>query len=248
MLLRLQSQPDQVQCWQLGGFRLISEQELEAQLQRSWIENAAAWTGAVREGRIASRRAGTDAAILEAVRQFPPCPVLDLGCGEGWLARALSAEGYSFTGVDASKSLIDEATKSGGGAFFQISYEDLAHDRSIEGPFGIVVANYSLLGRDIHALLEKINSLLVKDGAFIIQTLHPLSQDPDARNEAGWRTEAFTDIGDGFTAGMPYYFRTFSRWVEDLTAANFAIIHCREPLHPDTGRPLSLLIVARPSV
>ena len=46
----------------------------------------------------------------------------------------------------------------------------------------------------------------------------------------------------------PYYFRTFSRWVEDLTAANFAIVHCREPLHPETGRPLSLLIVARPSV
>ena len=47
---------------------------------------------------------------------------------------------------------------------------------------------------------------------------------------------------------MPYYFRTFSRWVEDLTAANFAIVHCREPLHPETGRPLSLLIVAGPSV
>jgi cyclopropane fatty-acyl-phospholipid synthase-like methyltransferase len=231
-----------------GGSCLISEEDLDAQLQRSWIENAAAWTGAVRDGRIASRRAGTDAAIVEAVRQFPPCPVLDLGCGEGWLVRALSAEDYAVTGIDASRSLIDEASKSGGGAFFQMSYEDLARERSIEGPFGLVVANYSLLGRDIHALLEKVNSLLVKDGALIIQTLHPLSQDPDARDEAGWRTEAFTDMGDGFSAGMPYYFRTFSRWVEDLTAANFAIVHCREPLHPETGRPLSLLIVARPSV
>lgn len=153
-----------------------------------------------------------------------------------------------MTGVDSSASLIDEASKAGGGSFLRSSYEDLARERSIEGPFGLVVANYSLLGRSIHPLLEMVNSWLVKDGAFIIQTLHPLSQDPDARDEAGWRTETFAQMGDGFTAGMPYYFRTFSRWVEDLTAANFAIVHCREPLHPETGRPLSLLIVARPIV
>jgi 2-polyprenyl-3-methyl-5-hydroxy-6-metoxy-1,4-benzoquinol methylase len=202
----------------------------------------------VREGRIASRRAGTDAAILEAIRQFPPCPLLDLGCGEGWLARTLSSEGYTVTGVDASRSLIDEASKAGGGAFLHTSYDDLARERLIEGPFGLVVANYSLLGGAIQPLLARVNSLLVEDGALIIQTLHPLSQDPDARDEAGWRTETFAQMGDGFTAGMPYYFRTFSRWVEDLTAAKFSIVHCREPLHPETGRPLSLLIVARPSV
>ena len=199
----------------------------------------------MRQGRIASRREGTDAAILGAIREFPPCPVLDLGCGEGWLARTLSSEGYTVTGVDGSASLIDEASKAGGGLFLKASYEDLASKRLIEGPFGIVVANYSLLSKAIHPLLERVNSWLVRDGAFIIQTLHPLSQDPDARDEAGWRTETFAQMGDGFTAGMPYYFRTFSRWVEDLTAANFAIVHCREPLHPETGRPLSLLIVAR---
>jgi SAM-dependent methyltransferase len=200
----------------------------------------------VRQGRIASRRAGADAAILDAIRQFPPCPLLDLGCGEGWLARILSSEGYTVTGIDASRLLIDEATKAGGGTFLHASYDDLARGRLIEGPFGVVVANYSLLGRSIHPLLEKVNSLLVEDRALIIQTLHPLSQDPDARDEAGWRTETFAQMGDEFTPGMPYYFRTFSRWVEDLTAANFAIVHCREPLHPETGRPLSLLIVARP--
>jgi 2-polyprenyl-3-methyl-5-hydroxy-6-metoxy-1,4-benzoquinol methylase len=220
------------------------EEDLEAQLQRSWIENAAAWTDAVRQGRITSRRAGTDAAILDAIRQFPPCPVLDLGCGEGWLVRALGSAGYTATGIDASGSLIDQASKAGGGTFFQMSYEDLAREHLIEGPFGLVVANYSLLGRSIHPLLEKVNSLLIKDGALIIQTLHPLSQDPDARDDAGWRTETFSQIGDGFTARMPYFFRTFSRWVEDLTAANFSIVHCREPLHPETGRPLSLLIIA----
>jgi len=221
-------------------------EELETQLQRSWIENAAAWTGAVRLGRIASRRAGTDAAILNAIREFPACPLLDLGCGEGWLARSLNSEGYTVTGVDASSLLIAEARKAGGGSFVEASYADLVRRPAmLQGPFGIVVANYSLLSETIGPLLETTHSWLVKDGALIIQTLHPLSQDPDARDEAGWRTETFAQIGDGFTARMPYYFRTFSRWVEELTAARFAIVHCQEPPDPETGKPLSLLIVAR---
>ena len=33
-------------------------------LWRSWVANAPAWTEVVREGRIESRRAGTDAAIV----------------------------------------------------------------------------------------------------------------------------------------------------------------------------------------
>jgi hypothetical protein len=46
---------------------------------------------------------------------------------------------------------------------------------------------------------------------------------------------------------MPYYFRTFSKWVEDLRAANLTIARCQEPLGRETGRPLSLLITARPN-
>jgi cyclopropane fatty-acyl-phospholipid synthase-like methyltransferase len=185
---------------------------------------------------------------LTAIREFPPCPVLDLGCGEGWLARILNKEGYTVTGVDGSESLIAEAAREGGGTFVTASYNDLVRDPSIlQGPFGLVVANYSILGGNVRGLLETVHSWLVKDGALIIQTLHPLSQDPDARDEVGWRTETFTQMGEGFTAHMPYYFRTFSRWVEDLTAAQFAIVHCREPLHPETGKPLSLLMVCRGS-
>jgi SAM-dependent methyltransferase len=217
------------------------EEEFEAQLQSSWISNAAAWTDAVRQGRIPSRKAGTDTAILEAVREFSRCAVLDLGCGEGWLARALSSEGYTVTGVDASASLIAEASKAGGGVFFAASYQDVV----LDGQFGLVVANFSLLGENLRPMLEKIHYWLAKDGALIIQTLHPMSQESDVRYESGWRIETFAQMGDRFTASMPYYFRTLSRWVEELSAANLSVVRCREPLDPETGRPLSLLLVAR---
>lgn len=55
------------------------------QLSLSWQANADAWTAAVREQRIESRRQVTDAAILA----LAPLRILDLGCGEGWLRRTV---------------------------------------------------------------------------------------------------------------------------------------------------------------
>jgi hypothetical protein len=116
---------------------------------------------------------------------------------------------------------------------------------ALDAQFGVVVANFSVLGENVRPMLEKVRGWLAKDGAILIQTLHPMSQDPKERYESGWRIETFAQMGDRFTASMPYYFRTFSRWVEELSAAGFSVVKCREPLHPETGRPLSLLLVAR---
>ena len=73
-----------------------------ARMLQSWDSNAGAWTDAVRERRIASRRAGTDDAIVAAVLRTKPANVLDVGCGEGWLARALAAHGCRTVGIDAT--------------------------------------------------------------------------------------------------------------------------------------------------
>ena len=65
----------------------------EALILDAWHANAQAWERAVREGRIASRKLVTDQAIVEAVLSRSPRTVIDLGCGEGWLARALARAG-----------------------------------------------------------------------------------------------------------------------------------------------------------
>jgi hypothetical protein len=150
------------------------------------------------------------------------------------------------TGIDASASLIADACKQGGGSFLELSYEDLIRNPSVlEKKFGLIVANFSLLSENIQPLLETFHSWLMKDGVVIIQTLHPFSLGPNVRYEAGWRIETFAQMGNGFVARMPYYFRTFSHWIEQISAAHLAVVHCREPLDAETGRPLSLLIVAR---
>jgi 2-polyprenyl-3-methyl-5-hydroxy-6-metoxy-1,4-benzoquinol methylase len=86
-------------------------------LVRSWSRNAEAWTRTVREGGIESRRLVTDAAIVRAVLERRPERVLDLGCGEGWLARALAEHGLAVVGLDGSPELVEAARRAGGGEF-----------------------------------------------------------------------------------------------------------------------------------
>ena len=43
---------------------------------------------------------------------------------------------------------------------------------------------------------------------------------------------------------MPWYFRTMAGWHAALAHAGLRLERVEEPLHPDTRRPLSLLLVA----
>ncbi|HEX9986617.1 MAG TPA: class I SAM-dependent methyltransferase [Thermoanaerobaculia bacterium] len=201
------------------------------QLRRSWLTNAAAWTEAVREQRIASRQLGTDAAIVAAVLDRSPRDVLDLGCGEGWLTRALAAQGMTVTGVDVSPALIEAAHALGGGTFQTLPYDELD---TLTATFDVIVANFSLFEEQ----LPDVRPLLNPGGAFIIQTLHPAFAGPPYAD--GWRVETFATL-PGFTEEMPWYFRTLGSWVRALADAGLRLEELREPLHPETGVPLSVI-------
>jgi hypothetical protein len=41
---------------------------------------------------------------------------------------------------------------------------------------------------------------------------------------------------------MPWYYRTFSSWIEELRASRLDLVSCVEPLNQETGDPLSLLL------
>ena len=98
----------------------------DASLLQSWQHNAQAWIAAVRSGAIESRRQVTDQAILLAVLGRQPERVLDLGCGEGWLLRALAERGIEVTGVDGDETLVQAAQAAGASRVYQATYEQLA--------------------------------------------------------------------------------------------------------------------------
>ncbi|MQK16826.1 class I SAM-dependent methyltransferase, partial [Escherichia coli] len=75
---------------------------------------------------IESRRLVTDAAIIEAALALRPRRALDIGCGEGWLCRALAERGVAMCGADASPALIATARAVGGADYHVCSHADLS--------------------------------------------------------------------------------------------------------------------------
>lgn len=209
----------------------------------AWHANAHAWERAVREGRIESRKLVTDRAILDAVLSRSPRRVMDIGCGEGWLAHALAAQGVSVIGVDALPALIEAARSQGGGDFRVLSYEDLAAG-ALDERADVVVCNFSLLGgASVDALLAAVPRWIGQDGVLIIQTLHPLMADA-APYADGWREGSWAGCGDGFSQAAPWYFRTLGGWVAAFERAGLSLQKLEEPIHPHTGRPASVIFWA----
>lgn len=218
----------------------------DARIRQSWQTNAEAWTRAVREQRIESRRLVTDAAILGAIADGPTRRVLDIGCGEGWLCRALAQRGSECVGVDASPPLIEAARLAGGGRFEVMDYAALIESGNSLGQFDVLVCNFALLDENLGPLLGALRERLEPGGRLLIQTVHPWAACGDEPYAEGWRLETFTAFGGEFRAPMPWFFRTLESWLAVLTASGWGLRRLREPRHPDTAKPCSLLLEVQP--
>ena len=209
----------------------------------SWQHNAQAWIDAVRSGSIESRRQVTDQAILLAILGRQPERVLDLGCGEGWLLRALGDRGVEAVGVDGDRALVDAARAAGSAEVHLASYAQLTAAQVYVGKdYDLICANFALLQQDIIPLLAAMNALLAPGGALVIQTLHPWSV-ADGDYQDGWREESFAGFGGDWQV-MPWYFRTLASWLNALDMAGLRLVSLQEPQHPQSALPQSLLLVA----
>jgi len=203
----------------------------------------------VRESRIESRRVATNSAIVEAVRERAPRRALDVGCGEGWLVRALAEGGADVVGVDGSAPLIEAAQSVGSGVFHVRSYAEIVADPEWLGTgFDAVIFNFALLDEEVGPVLSAVRRCLAPSGALFIQTVHPWAVRGDAPYRDAWRVETFSGFDLPFPEPMPWYYRTLESWVSRLTESGYRITDVREPRHPESGEPLSLLFICTPSV
>ena len=107
-------------------------EDLEHEIEKSWTANAAAWADVVRQDLIASRRIGTNRAVFDAILERQPRRVLDVGCGEGWLAHQLAGNGIDVVGFDSSDALLEHA-RAGAGTFHRLSYDAFASNPAQTG-------------------------------------------------------------------------------------------------------------------
>ena len=217
----------------------------EQHIVRSWHANAEPWSRAVRTGGIASRTLATDRAIVEAVAALEVGRVLDVGCGEGWLVRALEARGMRAVGIDVVPRLIAHARELGG-EFHIVDYAQLASQDLPRGPFEAAVCNFSLLGdASVANLLAALPRHLAAGAHLVIQTLHPRSACGDLPYEDGWRSGSWQGIGEGFVDPPPWYFRTLDSWGKLIARSGFTLETTREPELPGSTMPASVIFICR---
>jgi 2-polyprenyl-3-methyl-5-hydroxy-6-metoxy-1,4-benzoquinol methylase len=213
-------------------------------IQSSWEANAAAWTQVVRSKGIESRRVATDIAIVKLIQQYGAKRLLEVGCGEGWLARQLSGQGMEIVGFDGSQELIAHARELREGEFFELSYyQAIANPQLLRGLYDAIVCNFSLLEEKITPLLQVLQNQLSDCGHLFIQTVHPFTAISHQPYVDGWRLELFKSFDTAFSEPMPWYFRTVSSWLNVFKESGLTVVETIEPVHPDTKQPLSLILV-----
>lgn len=212
----------------------------------SWKKNAEPWTLAVRNEEIESRKLVTNSAILESVLSLRPKTVLDLGCGEGWLAHRLASHGIEVLGTDVVPELIENARNLQSGALFKtLSYEEISSG-ALSQKFDAVVSNFALLGNEsVTNLFKTIPSLLTPTGSFVVQTIHPVAGCGELPYVNGWRQGSWTGFNSQFIDPAPWYFRTLESWVRLFTLHGFTVDEIREPINPLTQKIASVIFVGK---
>jgi 2-polyprenyl-3-methyl-5-hydroxy-6-metoxy-1,4-benzoquinol methylase len=220
--------------------------EHEAEILRSWHTNARPWSEAIRSESIASRKLVTNRAILDAMSAVEASRVLDVGCGEGWLSRELSARGLKVLGIDAVSELIQEAQNLGGGDFQVLDYSAIASRAWRAGPFDAAVCNFSLLGGEsVDQLISGLRGYLADTGYLVIQTLHPIAACGNEAYTDGWRRGNWCGFSDDFSDPAPWFFRTIETWESLLKYGGFELVERREPRGLPAAMPSSIIWICK---
>ncbi|MFN2472129.1 MAG: class I SAM-dependent methyltransferase [Gaiellaceae bacterium] len=209
-------------------------------LADGWERNASEWASLVRSGgdRLYERN-------LVAFRELLPPPgrlTVDVGCGEGRLARELRVGGHPVVGVDASETLVALAREADPDDDYRVA--DAAALPFAEGEADLVISFMVLMDlEDLDGALREAARVLEPGGRLVASLVHPLAT---AGDYAGHRASFLVDhpyleerrlqFPLGASESTTVH-RPLSRYVIALAEAGFVV----ERLHELTARPDALV-------
>jgi SAM-dependent methyltransferase len=170
--------------------------------------------------------------------------VLDVGAGEGQLARHLRAHGVDrVTGLDPTVNQLREAVARGGGArYVRGDAERMPFaDGSFDGVLACLVFEHIA---EIDDALAEVARVLAPGGTFLFLLNHPLLQAPDSGwvddqilGEQYWRIgpyliESLEDEELAPGIRLPFFHRPMSRYVNAMAVNRLLIDGMLEPSPP----------------
>jgi SAM-dependent methyltransferase len=207
-----------------------------------WEEHAAWWQDAFTDGADPEY----EEQILPLARQHlaGSARVLEVGTGEGQVARTASAVGARLVvGVDPSRAQVAEAARRGGGpVFLRAAAATLPFP---EARFDAVVA--CLVFEHIEAVddaIAEVARVLTPGGRFLFFLNHPLLQTPGSGwiddhilEEQYWRVGAYLredlapeEVAPGVI--LPFVHRPLSRYVNAMARNGMLVERMEEPAPP----------------
>ncbi|WP_027946840.1 class I SAM-dependent methyltransferase [Amycolatopsis taiwanensis] len=165
---------------------------------------------------------------------------LDLGCGEGRVARDLAARGHRVTGVDASPTLIGAASAAHPEGEYTVA--DAADLPFPDDSFDLAIAYNSLIDvDDLPGAVREAGRVLRPGGRLVLSILHPantgirtgegddLAFVVDGSYFTSRRTEDLVER-QGISMKFTGYQRPLSAYTRALEETGFLIEAVREPI------------------
>ncbi|TMF31726.1 MAG: class I SAM-dependent methyltransferase [Chloroflexi bacterium] len=215
----------------------------ETTVDSSWEREAENWVRWV-------RRPGHDSywyfreAFFDELVPPPGRQTLEMGCGEGRVARDLVARKHRVIGIDSSPTLIRYAREADPSGRYELA--DAASLPFADASFDLVIAYNSLMDiADMPRAVREAARVLQQGGRFCVSVTHPVND--AGRFESDEPTAAFIIRGSYFGRrpfeghferdGLQMTFRGWMYALEDycraLESAGFLVERVREPAASD---------------
>lgn len=215
----------------------------DADLDQLWEAHAGWWQQGFTEG--------ADAEYEEQIKPLARAHlagaqrVLDVGTGEGQLARLATADGNAplVAGIDPTWAQLEAAAAKGGGVVYQrAAAADLPfRDGSFDAVLACLVFEHI---RDVDRAIAEVGRVLADRGRFLFFLNHPLLQTPGSGwiddhilEEQYWRIgpylvedETVEEVDKNIF--IPFIHRPLSRYINALVGAGLVVTHMEEPAPP----------------